>query len=55
MAPHDEKGSGQGHHQHGHRAAGPVAEHRARGRSARCRVITVSDTRTLETDRSGAR
>ena len=32
----------------------PVAEHRAAGvRTARCLVITVSDSRTLETDTSG--
>jgi molybdenum cofactor biosynthesis protein B len=57
MTPHDEKGSGHSPHghRHGHGETGPVAEHRAHGRSARCRVITVSDTRTLETDRSGAR
>src|SRR5262245_50197560 len=55
MAPHDENPSRHAHRPHGHRDAGPAAEHRARGRSARCRVITVSDTRTLETDTSGAR
>ncbi len=33
----------------------PVDEHRAQGPSrVRCAVITVSDTRTLDTDRSGA-
>ena len=39
-----------------HKPAGdPVAEHRAAGRStARCMVVTVSDTRTLEDDKSGA-
>jgi molybdenum cofactor biosynthesis protein B len=61
MAPHDRDppAAGHGHHHdHHHRRSpesGPAAEHRARGRSARCRVVTVSDTRTLETDRSGER
>jgi len=33
-----------------------VAEHKAAGRpSARCLVVTISDSRTMETDRSGAR
>ena len=48
------------HHGHGHRhgttGENPVAEHRAQGRrSARCVVITVSDTRDLASDRSGQR
>jgi len=55
MVPHDEQRPRHGHAGHRHGDAGPAAEHRARGRSARCRVITVSDTRTLETDSSGAR
>jgi len=55
MVPHDEHRPRHGHAGHHHGDAGPAAEHRARGRSARCRVITVSDTRTLETDSSGAR
>ena len=38
-------------HKHGH---SPVEEHRAKGpRKARCLVVTVSDTRTLEDDTSG--
>jgi molybdopterin adenylyltransferase len=53
MAPHDREG--HGHKGHGRASDGPAAEHRARGRSARCRVVTVSDTRTLETDTSGLR
>lgn len=48
------------HHGHGHRHrttdGSPVAEHRAQGRrSARCVVVTVSDTRDLASDRSGQR
>lgn len=51
------------HHQHGHRPAAsgtagqdPVAEHKAAGKTtARCLVVTISDSRTMETDRSGAR
>lgn len=41
---------------HSHKSPGdPVAEHRAAGRpTVRCMVITVSDTRTLENDTSGA-
>jgi molybdenum cofactor biosynthesis protein B len=53
MVPHDREGHGHG--AHSHPASGPAAEHRARGRHARCRVVTVSDTRTLETDGSGLR
>jgi molybdenum cofactor biosynthesis protein B len=53
MVPHDREGHGHGAHSHA--ASGPAAEHRARGRHARCRVVTVSDTRTLETDGSGLR
>ncbi len=38
-----------------HTGADPVVEHRAAGkRIARCLVVTVSDTRTLEDDKSGA-
>lgn len=58
MSQHDSH-RGHGHHGHDHRhgapGEGPAAEHRARGRSARCCVVTVSDTRTLETDKSGQR
>lgn len=48
------------HHGHGHRhgttGESPVAEHRAQGRrSARCVVVTVSDTRDIASDRSGQR
>lgn len=55
MAPHDHGRSAHGPSEEHLHEGGPPAEHRARGRSARCRVITVSDTRTLETDQSGAR
>lgn len=44
------------HHGHGKDDASPVAQHRAHGkRSARCMVVTVSDTRDLASDRSGQR
>jgi len=43
-----------GHH-HGPHGGEPVAEHRAKGRAARCMVITVSDTRDLASDKSGQR
>jgi molybdopterin adenylyltransferase len=46
---------GHEHGKHDH-AADPVAAHRAHGRrSARCLVVTVSDTRTLDDDSSGRR
>ena len=39
----------------GETKSSPAEEHRARGpRRVRCAVLTVSDTRTIETDRSGA-
>lgn len=49
---------GHHHHGHGHQKddPSPVAQHRAHGkRSARCMVVTVSDTRDLASDRSGQR
>jgi molybdenum cofactor biosynthesis protein B len=42
------------HRKHGPEA-GPVAQHRAKARAARCMVITVSDTRDLASDESGQR
>ena len=43
------------HSHHPRRGGDPVGEHRAAGRrAARCLVVTVSDTRTLEDDLSGA-
>jgi molybdenum cofactor biosynthesis protein B len=44
------------HHSHQRSSGNPVAEHRAKApRSARCMVVTVSDTRDLASDRSGQR
>lgn len=44
------------HHHHGSaHGASPVAQHRAKARSARCMVVTVSDTRDLASDKSGQR
>lgn len=44
---------------HHHRQSGdpgPVAEHKAAAAAgARCLIVTISDTRTLETDKSGQR
>ncbi len=53
-------GHSHGHepgHAHGHGTSGgdPVAQHRAHGRAARCLVVTVSDTRTPQSDTSGQR
>lgn len=59
--PHREGHPGPRHDQephqptHDHGGESPAAAHRARGRSARCCLVTVSDTRTLETDKSGQR
>jgi molybdenum cofactor biosynthesis protein B len=51
---HDDKERHHGHGHHGHAHA--QGDHHAHDRqSARCLVITVSDTRTLENDRSGER
>ncbi len=42
-------------HGHAHKHGDPVDEHRAAGkRAVRCLVVTVSDTRTLDDDKSGA-
>lgn len=42
-------------HGHSHKQGDPVHQHRAAGkRTARCVVVTVSDTRTLDDDKSGA-
>lgn len=42
-------------HGHSHKHGDPVREHRAAGkRTVRCLVVTVSDTRTVEDDKSGA-
>ncbi|MEW6270469.1 MAG: molybdenum cofactor biosynthesis protein B [Thermodesulfobacteriota bacterium] len=43
------------HHLKSGAAENPVAQHRAKGRAARCMVITVSDTRDLASDKSGQR
>jgi molybdenum cofactor biosynthesis protein B len=44
------------HDKHHQRVASPVHEHREQGRrQARCLVITVSDSRSLDTDTSGKR
>ncbi|HEY8516989.1 MAG TPA: MogA/MoaB family molybdenum cofactor biosynthesis protein [Candidatus Binatia bacterium] len=43
------------HHRHTPSEAGPVEQHRAKGRATRCMVITVSDTRDLASDKSGQR
>ncbi|MEO2169804.1 MAG: MogA/MoaB family molybdenum cofactor biosynthesis protein [bacterium] len=44
------------HHPHQRPGADPVAEHKAAGKArVRCLVVTISDTRTLATDKSGAR
>ena len=52
---HDHHHHGRGHDKHKDEAS-PVAQHRAHGkRSARCMVVTVSDTRDLASDRSGQR
>ena len=52
---HDHHHHGHGHDKHKDEAS-PVAQHRAHGkRSARCMVVTVSDTRDLASDRSGQR
>lgn len=41
-------------HDHSRSSGDPVHQHKAAGkRSARCLVVTVSDTRTLENDKSG--
>lgn len=44
-----------GNHHHSEKGADSVTEHRDQGRAAACLVITVSDSRTPETDRSGDR
>ena len=45
-----------GHHHHERPGADPVAEHKASAKAGvRCLVVTISDTRTLATDKSGAR
>ena len=42
-------------HGHSHTHGDPVHQHRAAGkRTVRCLVVTVSDTRTIEDDKSGA-
>lgn len=42
-------------HGHSHKYGDPVHQHRAAGkRTVRCLVVTVSDTRTIDDDKSGA-
>ncbi len=42
-------------HGHSHKDGDPVHQHRAAGkRTVRCLVVTVSDTRTMDDDKSGA-